>query len=94
MPIGDRIRRRRGGRRRVRPGETYTREEEERGEIELEDVEPRSDPPPEHTRGEPWGWTKEGDKPRGWREDGRYGPEPGHDDPGPYDGKWQPPDKD
>lgn len=88
MPIGDRIRHR--GRRRVRDGDVYTREEEERDEVELEGPDPIRDPPDEETRGEPWGWTKPGPKPRGWREDGRYGPEPGHDDPGPYDGAWEP----
>ena len=49
-------------RRLVRPGETYTLSET----VELEDVPPDPDPPPEETRGEPWGWTKGPPYPRGW----------------------------
>ena len=55
--------------RRIRSGEVYTAEEPG---IELEEVEPNPEPPPEEMRGEPWGWTKPGPKPRGWRRDGKY----------------------
>ena len=74
-------------RRRIRDGDSYTIDEE--GEVVFDEVEPDPDPPSEDVRGEPWGWTKPGPKPRGWREDGRYGPEhPGHpEDPGGDDGR-------
>jgi hypothetical protein len=73
-------------RRLIRPGDSYTDEELERGEVELEQPPPRPEPPPE-VQGEPWGWTKPGPRPRGWREDGRYGPQD-RNDPGPLDGRW------
>lgn len=82
---------RRKGRRLVRDGDEYTIDEEDRGEIELELPE-RFDEPPVEIQGEPWGWTKPGPRPRGWREDGQYGPH-NRDDPGPYDGSWDPPDR-
>ena len=76
---------RRQGRRLVRDGDEYTIDEENTITLEI----------PEHfeeasveIQGEPWGWTKPGLRPRGWREDGQYGPR-GHDDPGPYDGSWE-----
>lgn len=50
------------------------------------DTMPIDDPPPLDTRGEPWGWTKEGPHPRGWP-----GPDHDHADPGPYDGSWEAP---
>jgi hypothetical protein len=53
--------------RRIAPGDTYTIDEE----VELEEVA-QNEEPPEEVQGEPWGWTKPGPKPRGWREDGRY----------------------
>lgn len=84
MPIGDRMHKRRP--RKIKEGEAYTVDDE--NAIELEIPERRIEPPVD-IQGEPWGWTKEGDKPFGYREDGKYGPEPGHDDPGPYDGKWE-----
>jgi hypothetical protein len=59
-------------RRRIRDGDNYTIEEEERGEVEIDEPEPRRNAPPENTRGEAWGWTKDGPKPRGWRADGLY----------------------
>jgi hypothetical protein len=71
------------GRRVVRAGEEYSGDED----AELEQVEPRRPEPPPEVQGEPWGWTKPGDKPKGWREDGRYGPQ-NRDDPGPLDGRW------
>ena len=86
MPLGDRLRRRRA-RRIIRPGDSYTRDEEAAGEIEIEGVEPLRDPPPEETRGEPWGWTKDGPRPRGWP-----GPDHPRDEPGPYDGAWERPE--
>jgi hypothetical protein len=58
----------------IRRGETYTVDDEDQGDgIELEQVPPY-DAPPVDVQGEPWGWTKPGDKPRGWRKDGRYEP--------------------
>jgi hypothetical protein len=59
--MGDRIRT-------VRAGEEYTADDE----VELEQPEPVEEPPVE-VQGEPWGWTKPGPRPRGWREDGKYG---------------------
>lgn len=53
--------------RRIREGDTYTSEEE----VELEQV-PNYPLPPEDIQGEPWGWTKRGRKPKGWRRDGKY----------------------
>jgi hypothetical protein len=76
---------RRRGRRIVRDGDEYTRDEEERGGIELEQVERRPEPPVE-VQGEPWGWTKDGPRPAGWP-----GPSHSRDDPGPFDGNWEPP---
>jgi hypothetical protein len=90
MPLGDRLRRRRA-RRIIRPGDSYTADELDRGDVELEEVEPVRDPPPEDTRGEPWGWTKGPPFPRGYREDGDYGGQ-SRDDPGPYDGSWERPE--
>lgn len=58
-------------RRIIEAGMSYTVDEEERDEIELRTVEPFPEPPVE-IQGEPWGWTKPGRKPLGWREDGRY----------------------
>jgi hypothetical protein len=75
-PIRDRIRRF------VRNGDEYTSEED----VELEEVL-RAEEPPVDIQGEPWGWTKPGFKPRGWRPDGRYGIF-NRNDPGPNDGKW------
>lgn len=71
-------------RRRIRDGDEYTIDEED--QIEREEVEPRPAPPVD-IQGEPWGWTKPGPRPEGWREDGRYGPCRAGD-PGPLDGQW------
>ena len=71
-------------RRLVRPGESYTIDEE----VDLEEVSPMTNPPPEETRGEPWGWTKPGPRPLGWREDGNYDGR-NRDHPGPFDGRWE-----
>jgi hypothetical protein len=68
-------------RRRIREGDQYTILED----IELEEREPDPNPPPEEVRGEPWGWTKPGDRPRGWP-----GPDHPRDEPGPFDGEWEP----
>lgn len=76
---------RRHGRRLVRDGDEYTIDEEERGEIELE-LRDRREEPPVEVQGEPWGWTKPGPRPKGWP-----GPRHSTDDPGPYDGSWEPP---
>jgi hypothetical protein len=56
----------------VSRGESFTIGEDTGGLIARREVPPHPDPPPEHTRGEPWGWTKGPPYPRGWREDGRY----------------------
>jgi hypothetical protein len=71
MPMGDRFRRRRI----IRPGDTYTLDELAAGRAELEQADPDPDPPPPELQGEPWGWTKGPPYPRGYREDGRYGPD-------------------
>jgi hypothetical protein len=81
MPLGDRIRRRR--RRLVRDGDEYTVDEENRDEIELELPERREEPPVD-VQGEPWGWTKDGPRPKGWP-----GPDNILDNPGPFDGSWE-----
>jgi len=78
-------------RRLVRDGDSYTLDEEDRGDVELEGVSRRDEPPIE-IQGEPWGWTKGPPYPLGWREDGDYNPgarERG--DPGPFDGEWERP---
>lgn len=72
-------------RRVIRDGDSYTIDEETRDEVEREEANPIPDPPPEETRGEPWGWTKPGERPRGFP-----GPDHSRDDPGPYDGSWEP----
>ena len=54
-------------RRFIRDGDSYTDGED----VEL-DIPDAYDEPPEEVRGEPWGWTKPGPTPRGWREDGIY----------------------
>jgi len=59
-------------RRLIRAGGQYTDDELVAGEVELEDADPFPEPPVE-VQGEPWGWTKPGPQPRGWRKDGRYG---------------------
>jgi hypothetical protein len=73
------------GRRRLRDGDEYTIDEEDRGLVEREEVE-RFPEPPVEVQGEPWGWTKDGPRPRGWP-----GPDHSRDDPGPFDGEWEPP---
>lgn len=75
---------RRSGRRLIRDGDAYTDDEDERGEVELEQV-PRRPEPPVEVQGEPWGWTKPGPRPRGWP-----GPDHPTDEPGPFDGEWAP----
>jgi hypothetical protein len=68
--------------RRIRDGEEYTIDED----VELELPIP-FDEPPIAIQGEPWGWNKPGDKPRGWRLDGKYDNDTDRD-PGPFDGNW------
>ncbi len=60
----------RGPARRVFEGESYTTDED----VVLDERKPRPEPPVD-VQGEPWGWTKPGPKPAGWRKDGRYGPD-------------------
>jgi hypothetical protein len=69
-------------RRRIRAGEEYDIEED----IELEEVAHFPEPAVE-VQGEPWGWLKDGPRPKGWP-----GPDHNRDDPGPYDGEWEPPE--
>jgi hypothetical protein len=57
--------------RRVFAGEEYSADED----VVLDTPEEQWPAPPVETQGEPWGWTKRGPKPRGWRKDGRYGPD-------------------
>jgi hypothetical protein len=87
LPGHDRREERRARRRRriIRDGDSYTIDEELEGRIEREEV-PRRPEPPVEVQGEPWGWTKPGPRPRGWP-----GPDANRDDPGPYDGAWEPP---
>jgi hypothetical protein len=66
--------------RRIRDGDEYTADDD----VELEIPEHRPEPPVE-VQGEPWGWTKPGPRPRGWP-----GPDARRDEPGPYDGEWEP----
>jgi hypothetical protein len=73
-------------RRRIREGDIFTINEENREQLEFETPDPDPNPPPEETRGEPWGWRKDGPRPRGWP-----GPDHPRDEPGPYDGEWEPP---
>lgn len=74
----------RQGRRLVRDGDVFTIDEEERGELEFELPERFTEPPVEE-QGEPWGWTKGPPYPRGWP-----GPDHRRDEPGPFDGSWEP----
>lgn len=74
---------RRHGRRLVRDGDEYTIDEEDTIELELRD---RREEPPVEIQGEPWGWTKDGPRPKGWP-----GPDHPIDEPGPFDGSWEPP---
>lgn len=87
MPLGDRIRRFRGDRARrlVRDHDTYDITEEDRDEIELEIPDRRLEPPVD-IQGEPWLWTKDGPRPKGWP-----GPDHPRDEPGPFDGSWDSP---
>jgi hypothetical protein len=80
-------RRERRHRRKIREGDTFTIDEENRGEIDLIQVQ-RRDEPPVDVQGEPWGWTKGPPYPRGYP-----GPDANRDDPGPYDGSWDPPER-
>lgn len=75
-------------RRLLRDGDEYTIEQEDRGEVEREEVE-RFPEPDVEVQGEPWGWTKDGPRPRGWpgpEDDSRWR---NRDDPGPLDGRWE-----
>jgi hypothetical protein len=74
--------------RRVRAGEEY---DETGGEVELEQVECCPEPPVE-VQGEPWNWVKSGPRPRGWPGPDHHRDHP--DDPGPYDGDWEPRQRD
>lgn len=71
----------------IQDGDSYTIFDESAGTIELVMPE-RFSEPPEAIQGEPWGWTKSGDKPRGWRLDSDYGGQNRFENPGPNDGEW------
>jgi hypothetical protein len=62
------LRRHRMRPRRIRVGDSYTIDED----VELEQVKPNPEPDV-NVQGEPWGWLKDGPRPRGWRKDGHYG---------------------
>jgi hypothetical protein len=89
LPGHDRREERRERRRRrlIRDGDSYTEDELDRGDVELEQVERRPEPSVD-VQGEPWGWTKPGPRPIGWP-----GPDHPRDEPGPYDGSWDPPER-
>jgi len=73
--IVDFFRRLFGLKRLVRNGSTYTIDDERAGRIQRVEPEPRRDPPPEDSRGEPWLWPDDAahpHRPRGWRTDGDY----------------------
>lgn len=75
-------------RRLIEPGDFYTIDEE--NEIELREVIPFPEPDV-NVQGETWEWTKKGPRPKGWP-----GPNDSYrwrdrDDPGPYNGQWEPP---
>lgn len=72
--------------RRIHEGDEFTIDEELRGELEFDVPSPNEEPPVE-IQGEPWGWNKPGNKPRGWP-----GPDHSRDDPGPFDGEWERPE--
>jgi hypothetical protein len=65
--------------REIRDGDTYTINED----VKLIEAERRPEPPID-IQGEPWGWTKKGDRPIGWP-----GPDANLEDPGPFDGEWR-----
>jgi hypothetical protein len=65
--------------RRIEEGDIYEFGED----VLLVEPQPTEEPPIE-VQGEPWGWTKPGAKPRGWRQDGRYDPD--EDNPRESDG--------
>ena len=67
----------------IKAGMSYTIDDD----IELEEIKPRVAPDID-IQGEPWGWTKAGPRPKGWP-----GPDANRNDPGPYDGEWEPPRK-
>jgi hypothetical protein len=66
--------------RRIFEGDEYTTDED----VTLDEVERRPEPPVD-IQGEPWGWLKSGPRPKGWP-----GPDQSRDNPGPYDGEWEP----
>ena len=74
-------------RRFIMDGDSYTIDEN----VDLDTPIARTEPPIE-IQGEPWGWTKEGPKPKGFREDGKYDNGRERGDPGPFDGEWERPE--
>jgi hypothetical protein len=92
--VFNRGRGRRRRRRLVRDGDTYTLDELLDDTVELEERDEDENPPPERTRGEPWGWPDDEEhreRPIGWpgpENNPRYH---NREDPGPFDGSWEPP---
>lgn len=66
-------------------GMAYTIDED----VELDTPDSIPDPPPEELRGEPMGWTKEGERPRGFAALADNPKYQNRDDPGPFDGRWE-----
>jgi len=56
----------------IHDGDEYTEDELAAGEVDRESAV-RAPEEPVEVQGEPWGWTKPGPRPRGWREDENYG---------------------
>lgn len=73
-------------RRRIRDGDSFDIDEDERGKLDFERPRPFPEPSVD-IQGEPWGWLKDGPRPRGWP-----GPVHSADEPGPFDGSWERPD--
>lgn len=72
-------------RRIILAGMSYTIDED----VELDEPDRNPNPPLVELQGEPMGWTKEGEKPRGFAalaDNPRY---QNRDDPGPFDGRWE-----
>jgi hypothetical protein len=57
--MADKIRSVREGARRVRFGDVFNSDELSRGEIELEEIAPNSNPPPDEEQVEPWGLSED-----------------------------------
>ena len=74
-------------RRIIEPGDSYTIDED--NDVELREVIPNPEPDV-NVQGEPWEWTKDGPRPRGWPGPDNDPEWHNRDDPGPWDGAWEP----